>query len=215
MRFCRQTLLSVCLIVPCAFAVAQPIAVNDIPPAINEDFVAVFNITGNDTDATFTIDPSTVDLDIATAGTNDPTITTGEGTFAVDPLGDVTFTPNQNFNGPAILQYTVQNSNGDVSPPGTITVTVIAVNDSPTITPIADVTIDEDDATSALSFIIADVDDPVARLTVTGSSSDQGIVTDANVVIAMSDENGTVTVTPVANQNGVVTITVSVTDGDP
>jgi gliding motility-associated-like protein len=213
MRFFRQTLLSVCLIMPCAFAVAQPIAVNDTPPAINEDGVAVFNITGNDTDATFTIDASTVDLDVLTPGINDPTITTAEGRFDVDALGEVTFTPNLNFNGPAIVQYTVQNSNGDVSPPGTITVVVNAINDPPSITPIGDFTIDEDNPTGAIPFTIADVDDAVGTLTVTGSSSDQGIVTDANVAISMSGADGTVTVTPEPNQNGPVTITISVDDG--
>src|SRR5687768_14820774 len=110
MRFFRQTLLSVCLILPCAFAFGQPIAVDDSPPAVNEDNNVEYNITANDTDATFSIDPATVDLDISAAGINDTFVDPGKGTFNVDALGDLIFTPLPNFNGTVTLQYTVRNN---------------------------------------------------------------------------------------------------------
>ena len=65
MRFFRQTLLSVCLILPWQLF-AQPIANNDAATT-DEDTNVVFDIVGNDTDATFAIDPATVDLDVSSS----------------------------------------------------------------------------------------------------------------------------------------------------
>ena len=87
------------------------------------------------------------------------------------------------------------------------------VNDAPTITDIADQTISEDGATSALTFTIGDAETAAASLTVSGSSSDTTLVPNANIVFGGSGANRTVTVTPAANQNGSATITVTVSDG--
>ncbi|PYM89329.1 MAG: hypothetical protein DME04_26630 [Candidatus Rokuibacteriota bacterium] len=86
-------------------------------------------------------------------------------------------------------------------------------NTAPTITPIANQTINEDTATGALSFTVGDAETAPGSLTVSGSSSNLGLVPNGNIVFGGSGANRTVTVTPAANQNGTATITVTVSDG--
>jgi hypothetical protein len=88
------------------------------------------------------------------------------------------------------------------------------VNDLPTISEIADQTIDEDANTGALAFTIGDVETAVNDLTVTGASSNTTLVPLANIVFGGSGANRTVTVTPAANQFGTANITVTVQDAD-
>lgn len=95
---------------------------------------------------------------------------------------------------------------------GTLTIQDDEDADRPTITPIADVTINEDTSTSAIPFTIGD-EDGVGGLTVTRTSSNTTLVPTANVILGGSGANRTVTVTPAANEFGTTTITVTVTDG--
>ncbi|MCP9766740.1 DUF11 domain-containing protein, partial [Lacihabitans sp. LS3-19] len=81
----------------------QPVAVND--SSLNNPYgsIVVINIIKNDTLSTG-LNPSSnqiwVDLDINTPGIQDTLIVLGEGTFVYDSLtGQVTFTPENNFNG--------------------------------------------------------------------------------------------------------------------
>jgi CshA-type fibril repeat protein len=106
-------------------------AVNDAPvavnynPSTNEDTPISFNVASNDADGT--IDVATVDLDPATAGIQTSFTVANEGTYTVDNLGVVTFTPVANFNGTATpVNYTVNNNSGTSSNIGTINVTVLS-----------------------------------------------------------------------------------------
>src|SRR2546428_398398 len=90
---------------------------------------------------------------------------------------------------------------------------VTASNTAPTITSIANQTINEDTATGALSFTVGDAETAPGSLTVSGSSSNTTLVPNANIVFGGSGANRTVTVTPAANGNGTATITVTVSDG--
>lgn len=94
---------------------------------------------------------------------------------------------------------------------GTLTIQDDEDADRPTVTPIADATIDEDTSTSAIPFTIGD-DDGVPGLTVTATSSNTTLVPLANVVLGGSGASRNVTVTPLANQFGTTTITITVTD---
>jgi len=123
----------------------------------------------------------------------------------------VTATPLANQSGSATITVTV--SDGSLTASDTFLVTVTAANDAPTISNIADQTINEDTATSALSFTVGDIETAAASLTVSGSSSNPALVPNANIVFGGSGANRTVTVTPLANQSGMATITVTVSDG--
>src|SRR5207253_1363348 len=124
----------------------------------------------------------------------------------------VIYTPAGNFNGPDTFTYTI--SDGRVSPStATVTVNVTAVNDLPTISNIANQTIDKNGSTAALAFTIGDVETAADSLTLTGSSSNTALVPNANIVFGGSGANRTVTVTPVAGQIGTAVITTTVSDG--
>ncbi len=104
--------------------------------------------------------------------------------------------------------YTVTASSGGKS--GTTTFTVI--NDTPTISAIADQAVAVSTATSAIPFTIGDTETATASLTLTKASSDTALVPTANIVLGGSGANRTVTVTPLTGQTGIVTITLTVKD---
>jgi hypothetical protein len=87
------------------------------------------------------------------------------------------------------------------------------VGSAPTSTQIANQTINENAATSALAFTVADPDTNVSSLTTSGSSSNTTLVPNSNIVFGGSGANRTVTVTPAAGQSGTATITYVVSDG--
>ncbi len=124
----------------------------------------------------------------------------------------VTVTPVANLSGTATITVTV--SDGVLTASDTFLLTVTVVNDTPTVTDIANRTINEDTNTGAVAFTIGDLDSALASLTVSGSSSDTTLVPNANIVFGGSGASRTVTVTPALNQNGTATITVSVSDGN-
>ena len=90
---------------------------------------------------------------------------------------------------------------------------VLPPNNPPTITGIADQTINRNGTVGPLNFTIGDVETAVASLVVTGTSSNTNLVPSTNLVFSGSGANRTVTVTPLTNQIGVTTITLGVFDG--
>jgi len=113
---------------------AVPIAGNDTGTTLQNVPVTV-NVTTNDSDPDGAIVVSTVDLDTATAGIQN-TLTTAQGTWTVNNLGVVTFTPISSFVGTATIPYTIQdnytvdgNSVPATSAPANISITVIGDND--------------------------------------------------------------------------------------
>ena len=82
----------------------------------------------------------------------------------------------------------------------------------PTITDIANLTINEDATTGALPFTIGDLETPAANLTLSKSSSNQTLVPAANIVLGGSGASRSVTVTPAPNRSGSTIITITVTD---
>jgi glucose/arabinose dehydrogenase len=88
-----------------------------------------------------------------------------------------------------------------------------STNQPPTISGMANQTINEDSATSALSFSVSDAETPAANLVVTAGSSNPTLVPNANIALGGSGALRTLTVTPAANQSGSATITLAVSDG--
>ena len=82
MCFLRQTLLSVCLILSCAIAMAQPTVANDAANG-DEDEDIIISILDNDSPGGSAIDPTSVDL--VPGGSIDASVVVPEGTFTVDP----------------------------------------------------------------------------------------------------------------------------------
>jgi hypothetical protein len=125
--------------------------------------------------------------------------------------GSISFTPALNAFGASTITVTVNDggaSNNVVSRSFTVT-----VDAPPVISAISNLVIAVGTQTPAIPFTISDQDTPITNLTVSASSSDQTIVTNAGIVLGGSGGNRTVTVTPLASQAGTVTITLTVSDG--
>jgi gliding motility-associated-like protein len=87
------------------------------------------------TDASNTINPTTVDLDPTTPSEEKSISVTDKGTFTVDNTGNVTFTPVPNYPGPVVsINYTVKDFGGLASNIASITINVTPANDAPIIT---------------------------------------------------------------------------------
>jgi hypothetical protein len=91
--------------------------------------------------------------------------------------------------------------------------TANAVNDAPTISNIADRTINQNSSTGPISFTVGDAETAAGSLQVSGTSLNPTLVPNGNIAFGGSGANRTVTVTPAANQTGTATITVTVSDG--
>ncbi|MEJ7647379.1 MAG: tandem-95 repeat protein [Chryseolinea sp.] len=203
------------MVLPCALF-AQPVA-NDDAVSVAEDVGGVYNLVTNDSDATFAIDPATVDLDVSTPLTLEQTITTVAGNFSVDATGVLTVVLAANYNGTTTLQYTVKNNVPlvpETSLPADVSVTVSPVNDAPVVSIITDQSIAEDTNTGALAFTVSDIETSAASLTVTVVSSTPGLIDAGGLLVSGTGTSRSLTATPSANQTGSATITVSVDDGD-
>ena len=95
---------------------------------------------------------------------------------------------------------------------GTSFADVAGPNNPPSITGIAKQSIPANGSAAGIPFTISDVETPVGALSLAGSSSNTGLVPDANITFAGSGASRTVTVTPLPGQQGIATITISVTD---
>ena len=123
----------------------------------------------------------------------------------------ITLNPAANQSGTSTITLRVRDGNGAITSE-TFVVTVNTVNDSPTISNVANQTIDEDKSTSVINFTIRDVDNLAGSLVVTATSSNLDLVPNSNIVLGGSGSNRTIKVTPLPNQFGATTITLTVTD---
>ncbi len=109
----------------------------------------------------------------------------------------------------ASFRCLVANSSGAV----TSAPAILTVSGTPSITAIADQFIPMNGASSPLPFTIGDSFTPVSQLAASEASSNPLLIPNANVDFAGSGSNRFVTVTPLADQTGYSTITLSVSDG--
>lgn len=90
---------------------------------------------------------------------------------------------------------------------------VLTVLHAPTISSLEDVILAEDGTLGPLAFSIADLDTSVEQLSISATSSLPGLVQEAAIQLAGTGTSRTLTLSPVANASGVVTITLRVSDG--
>ena len=91
-----------------------------------------------------------------------------------------------------------------------MTINVEQVNDQPTISEVADQTIDEDGQAGPLDFTVGDVETDPSDLTVGNSTNNPDLI--ESIEVDGSGADRTVTVTPAADSNGTADITLTVTD---
>ncbi len=190
-------------------------AINDLPT-----ITAISNQTINENTSTgalaFTVTDAETPLPTlgVTGSSNNTSLVPNANIIVLAGSGGnrtVNVTPLANQGGTAIITLVV--NDGTATAHTTFQVTVNAVNDLPTISSIANQTINEDNSTGALAFTVSDAETPLATPAVTGSSNNTSLIPNANIALAGSGGNRTVNVTPLANQNGIATITLIVNDG--
>ena len=174
----------------------NPVAVDDIA-STNEDIAVGINVLSNDTDADNAIDATTVA--IGTGPTN--------GSVSVNATtGEITYTPNANYNGGDSFSYTVDDVSGGTSNAATVSVTVNPVNDNPVA--VDDIASTNEDIAVGINVLSndTDADNAIDATTVAiGTGPTNGSV-------SVNATTGEITYTPNANYNGGDSFTYTVDD---
>ena len=132
--------------------------------------------------------------------------------------GSLSLTPAPNANGTAVITVTVNDGHAVSNTfSRTFTATVNAVNDAPTLSPLNNLTLDEDAGlqTVNLTGISTGASNETQTLTITATSSNPSLIAGGTVTYTSPNPTGTLVFTPVANASGTATITVTVNDGQP
>jgi len=170
---------------------------NEAPEAMDdtattdEDKSVTIDVLANDTD------PDGDDLEVTSA-------TSPDGTVDINADGTITFTPDQDFNGPTTIEYTVSDGNGGTDT-ATVTIDVTPVNDDP-VGGDDSATTDED--TPVIIDVLSndtDVDGDTLEVTEVGDPSNG---------TAEINPDGTITYTPDPDYNGPDSFTYTVSDGN-
>ena len=166
-----------------------PVA-NDDAAMTDEDTPVIIDVLGNDTDANN--DPLTVSA-----------VTQGANGVVANNGGNVTYTPNLNFNGVDVFTYTADDGNGGNNV-ATVTVTVNPINDSP---------VANDDVVNALEDAQITIDVLANDLDVDGDVLTVAQVTQSNAGGLVINNGTDVTYTPPANFSGADSFTYVAFDG--
>jgi VCBS repeat-containing protein len=185
-------------------------AVNDAPTAADDAYstaedtartVAAPGVLGNDSDP----DGDTLSAVLGSGPSH--------GSLALSANGGFTYTPAANFNGSDSFTYRASDATL-TSGLATVTLTVTAVNDAPSVTVAAGGTCGTNDRSGTINLTVGDIDSAAASLTLSAASSNTRLVPNGNVVFAViSDATRTLTATSVAGRTGFAVVTVTVSDG--
>ncbi len=169
--------------------------------------------------STLTIPFTLSDSEMATSAL---TLTKNSSNLTLVPLANVilagtssnrtvTITPAANQSGATLITISV--SDGLLTSSESFTVTVSPVNDPPVIAAVVDQIADEDTTSSQISINISDIDTNADSLILSATSSNTSLLTNSNLVLSGSGGSRSLTITPLPNQSGSSTITLSVSDG--
>lgn len=195
------------------------LSVNDAPIAnndsiiTNEDTPINISILSNDTDVDNSIVSSSVDLNLSLSGVQSTIITTN-GTWSVNLLGILTFTPSLNFNGIETINYNIKDDSMSLSNVATIKVKVLPINDIPVA--LNDVAATNEDSPISLNVLSndSDVDNLLDSSSVDLNINLSGIqnsISTSNGLWSVNN-SGLLTFIPALNFNGTVTLDYNVKD---
>jgi len=186
-----------------------PIAVNDIDTTNEDTSVTLQVVLTNDTDVESVLNTN-IDLNLNVLGVQN-NFTTPNGVYVNDGNGNVTFTPNPNWNGTDSTPYVVCD-NGTPLPvlcdTAMIIIVVLPINDAPT----------------AINDVATTPEDVMVPINVVGNDNDDidplGNIDPTTVTIVTAPLNGTTNVlptgvveyTPNLNYNGVDSFQYAVCD---
>ncbi|TDX86862.1 Ig-like domain-containing protein [Epilithonimonas xixisoli] len=175
-------------------------AINSVPIAVNDSRTVIgtnpitFNILTNDSDPGGSLNVNSVDLDPSTPGLQ-KTFSNAQGSWSVNTVGDVTFTPAPYFYGTATIPYTVDDnytvpgstpvtSAPATSSPANIFVFVSLDSDGDGVTDDVDL---DDDNDGILDTDEADCINKVTNLSVyNGQSTSQAVLSANNITVGTS-----------------------------
>ena len=182
--------------------------VNDVPVAAGDAFstaedtaltVAAPGVLGDDSDP---------DGDPLTAA-----LVTGpsHGSLTLNANGSFSYIPAADFAGSDSFSYRA--SDGILtSNPATVTLTVTAVNDAPTVTVAAGGTCGTDDRSGTINLTVGDVDSAATSLALSASSSNSALLPNGNIAFAGGGATRAVTVRTVSGRTGTAVVTITVSD---
>ncbi len=178
------------------------IAGNDV--SFPEDGSTTLNLTLSDVSPGI---PGLVVIPPVADGTTIASITQVGGTAATTQFNIVGAT---NANGSVPLTFTVDD--GTTTATTTLTVTILAVPDAPTLDPISKISILQNGVTSG-NLVIGDVDTPFGALTVTATSANQNLIADGDIVLGSTSANTPISLAAACETSGTTQIFVTVSDG--
>ncbi len=191
-----------------------PVA-NDDSAETDEDIPAVIDALANDTDvdtdADLNKDPDYDPASETKSVKPDSFAGVTNGAVAINPDGNIVFTPDENWNGITDFTYQAVDKAGAVSNPARVTVTVNAINNSPTAMP--DEAVTPEDTAVVIDAVANDKD---VDLT-TGNDEDLLIISTADVhngTVTISGDQKAVTFTPAEHWNGVEEFKYTIEDRD-
>jgi len=159
--------------------------------------ILTFNVTNNDNPGLFASGP------------------------AIDPLtGNLTSTPAAEASGNATITLTLSDDGGvfnggiDTSFSQSFRITVLSVNDAPTLAAIDALDLIEDDPLQTVNFagVGTGAANEIQALSVTATSDNPALIPNPAVNYVPSGATGSLSFTPVANASGTAVITVTVSD---
>lgn len=102
--------------------------VNDLPVAVDD-----FDITLEDNAVEITVLTNDTDVEdgVISSASIEVISSPANGSAVLNPSGTITYTPDADFNGTDAFQYTIKDSQVATSAPGTVQITISAVNDAP------------------------------------------------------------------------------------
>jgi CSLREA domain-containing protein len=177
-------------------APAPPQAIDDVASTL-EDTPLTIAVVTND------LDPNNDTLVLSSVSTPNSGQATISGTIAA------VYTPTLNFFGTDLFTYTV--TDNLFASTATVSVTIVPVNDGPTISVVGDVTITTGVSTNAVPLFVGDIESGGA-VTVTAQSSNSVLVPNTGIILAGSGIARTVTVIPILGRGGQATVTLTVSD---
>jgi VCBS repeat-containing protein len=179
---------------------------NDAPAAGNdvitvaEGNTTVIDLAANDSDADNALDLNSITIIGAPA----------HGMLLVNGDGTVTYSHEGSNTTSDSFSYTIADISGAISNTATVTINITAVNDAPTTSGIADITVNEDAPATHIdlnaAFDDSDNLDSELRYSIVGNT-DIGLFSAAGI-----NGNGQLTLDYAANMNGATQITVRATD---
>jgi VCBS repeat-containing protein len=183
-------------------------AVNDAPSATNDAYS-----TNEDTALTISApgvlsNDSDVDGNALTAAlVSGPS----HGTVTLNSNGSFSYTPATNYSGPDSFSYRASDGS-TTSGVATVTITVNAVNDTPTIVVAAGGAC-LSETSGRVNLALGDTDTAIGSLDISVASSNTVLVPVKNIKLSGTGASRTATITTVSGKTGTAVVTITVSDG--